>query len=217
MSAHNESDVLLVERASQGDANAWRELIARFEGRLLAYVESRLGDRATSEDLVQETFLGFLTSLPNYDRRRPLESYLFSIAAHKLTDQLRRTGRRPTLSLDLTESQSSGSGDEPASLLPRASQVVRSAERRGLEAEALLEALRGIVEPWQASGQWQKLIVVERLFVRGLANKEVARLSNLSEQQVANLKSDLLSRLRGALVRQGLSPDVFPELAGEVS
>ena len=110
MSAHNESDVLLVERASQGDANAWRELIARFEGRLLAYVESRLGDRATSEDLVQETFLGFLTSLPNYDRRRPLESYLFSIAAHKLTDQLRRTGRRPTLSLDLTESQSSGSG-----------------------------------------------------------------------------------------------------------
>ena len=31
-------------------------------------------------DVVQETFIGFLTSLPNYDSRRPLESYLFSIA-----------------------------------------------------------------------------------------------------------------------------------------
>ena len=48
---------------------------------------------------MQETFIGFLTSLPNFDERRPLEGYLFSIAAHKLTDYLRREGRRPTLPL----------------------------------------------------------------------------------------------------------------------
>ena len=44
---------------------------------------------------MQETFVGFLTSLPNYDPARPLEGYLFSIAAHKLTDVMRRQGRRP--------------------------------------------------------------------------------------------------------------------------
>ncbi len=95
MTVPSQSDSLVIGRIRAGEAGAWAELIARFEGRLLAFVESRAGNRSTAEDLVQETFIGFLTSLPNFDARRPLESYLFSIAAHKLTDHLRREGRRP--------------------------------------------------------------------------------------------------------------------------
>src|SRR5690349_1342376 len=109
MSPSNESDLLLVQRIRAGEEEAWNELIARFEGRLLAFVESRLRRRAASEDVVQETFVGFLTSLPNYDSSRPLESYLFSIAAHKLTDSLRRDGRRPTLPLTAGTGRSSES------------------------------------------------------------------------------------------------------------
>ena len=93
------SDALLVDRIRAGHPEAWNELIGRFEGRLLAYVETRLRGRSASEDVVQETFIGFLTSLPHYDARRSLESYLFSIAAHKLTDYLRREGRRPAIPL----------------------------------------------------------------------------------------------------------------------
>src|SRR5689334_23613201 len=104
MSPSNESDLLLVQRIRAGEAEAWEELISRFEGRLLAFVESRLRNRAASEDVVQESFIGFLTSLPNYDGGRPLESYLFSIAAHKLTDHLRREGRRPALPLSQSTS-----------------------------------------------------------------------------------------------------------------
>ena len=87
-----ESEQLLIGRIRAGEPEAWNELIARFEGRLLGYVVRRTPDRAAAEDVVQETFIGFLTSLPNYDRRQPLEGYLFSIAAHKLTDLLRREG-----------------------------------------------------------------------------------------------------------------------------
>ena len=70
----DEGDRLLVAQIRQGDADAWKEFIARFEGRLLAFVDSRLRNRAQSEDVVQETFLGFLTSLPNYRETTPLES-----------------------------------------------------------------------------------------------------------------------------------------------
>src|SRR5690554_5530829 len=88
---------LLVSRIREGDELAWEDLIGRYEGRLLAFAESRIGNRAASEDIVQEAFVGFLTSLPNYDGSRPLESYLFSICAYKLTDHLRREGRRPAI------------------------------------------------------------------------------------------------------------------------
>src|SRR5437868_15402706 len=90
-----DSDRLLVQQIRDGDTRAWDHLIARYEGRLLAFVQRRLHDRGTSEDVVQETFIGFLTSLPNFDDRRELQTYLFTIASHKLTDQLRRAGRHP--------------------------------------------------------------------------------------------------------------------------
>src|SRR4051812_8449948 len=86
--ATTDAETLLVRQVRAGDASAWRQLIERFEGRLLAFVESRLRDRAASEDVVQETFVGLLTSLPHYDEKRDMEAYLFSIAAHKLTDHL---------------------------------------------------------------------------------------------------------------------------------
>ena len=55
-------------------------------------------------------FVGFLTALPNYDPTTPLQAFLFSICAHKLTDRLRQTGRRPLL-LPVAEDE----GHEPAS------------------------------------------------------------------------------------------------------
>ena len=99
MKRSNEIDRLLISRIRSGETDAWTELIARYEGRLLAFVDSRLSNRSASEDIVQEAFIGFLNSLPNYDGRRSLESYLFSICAYKLTDHLRREGGRPTIPL----------------------------------------------------------------------------------------------------------------------
>ena len=99
MSESENPDAELIQRIRDGDSHAWGDLIARYQGRLLAFAESRLRRRQSSEDVVQETFIGFLNSLPNYDGNRPLESYLFTICAHKLTDHLRREGRRPTLPL----------------------------------------------------------------------------------------------------------------------
>src|SRR5438309_10377301 len=133
-----ESERLLVLQIRQGDSRAWEHLIARYEGRLLAFVNRRLHDHAASEDVVQETFLGFLNSLPNYDDHRELQTYLFTIASHKLTDHLRKSGRHPLKSL------TDGQGemiDQPSDHQPSASSRVRSDERRELEKEALARCL----------------------------------------------------------------------------
>jgi RNA polymerase sigma-70 factor (ECF subfamily) len=210
MSSTSESDGLLISRIRGGEDDAWQELIDRFEGRLLAFVESRLRHRAASEDVVQETFIGFLTSLPNFDTTRPLESYLFSIAAHKLTDHLRREGRRPALPLAGSGS-SQGDWDLPGPQRP-ASSIARSGERRGLEETALVHAAAQLLAYWRNRGDWEKIQCAELLFVRGIANKDAAAKLGVSEQTIANHKFDFLAKLRAAVRQQGLSEDVFPEL-----
>jgi len=203
-------DALLVQDIRLGKPDAWNNLIAQYEGRLLSFVQSRLRRRAASEDVVQETFIGFLTSLPNYDTRRPLESWLFSIAAHKLTDYLRREGRRPAIPFS-TGDDSSGTW-EPAGSARGASSIARSGERRGLEDEAVADGIRQQIERWRDQGEWKKIQCMELLFVLGLANKQVAGELDLSEQQVANFKFDFLERLRDTVRGAQLNEDVFPEL-----
>ncbi len=204
-------DMLLVEQIRAGTPEAWNTLIAQYEGRLLSFVDSRLRRRASSEDVVQETFIGFLTSLPNYDTRRPLESYLFSIAAHKLTDHLRREGRRPALPLSSTANSAGDAWDMPGSGRP-ASSIARSGERKQMEEESLAQGIAEQIDNWRAKGDWQKVKCMELLFVRGAANKDVATKLGITEQQVANFKFDFLDRMRTLVKKQRLSEDVFPEL-----
>ncbi|MGD9856187.1 MAG: RNA polymerase sigma factor, partial [Planctomycetaceae bacterium] len=135
------ADKALVVRIRAGEADAWQECIDRYEGRLLAFVVSRLGNRATAEDVVQETFVGFLTSLPNYDENTPLENFLFAIAAHKLTDVLRREGRRPALPLVADDTR--GSDPQIPARSRVASSMARSRERKSAEESVVAECLKG--------------------------------------------------------------------------
>ena len=215
MAENSNPDVLLVEEIRAGKPDAWNRLIAQYEGRLLSFVESRLsfgkgGRRAASEDVVQETFIGFLTSLPNYDARRPLESWLFTIAAHKLTDYLRREGRRPAIPLS-TGDGSSGNWELPGKGR-RASSIARSGERQGLEDEAVAEGIQQQIERWRETGNWKKIQCLELIYVAGKPNKHVAEQVGLSEQQIANFKSDFLQRLRKSVRGKRLNEDIFPEL-----
>ena len=210
MAAPVEADALLIRRIREGDTDAWYELIARFEGRLLAFIESRTRHRSAAEDLVQETFIGFLTSLPNFDGRRPLEGYLFSIAAHKLIDYLRREGRRPML--PLVPPSSAASSWEPAGAARPASSIARSGERHHLEEDALATALAKQIEHFRHRGQWERLQCAELLFVRGWSNKTIASRLGIGEQTVANYKFEFIAALRTAIRSQRLPEAVFPEL-----
>ena len=201
--AASDADKILIEQVRAGDARAWQMLIERYEGRLLAFVDSRLHDRATSEDVVQETFVGFLTSLPNFDERRDLEAYLFSIAAHKLTDQLRRQGRRP---IDQFGSDDHGRPlEEVAGNARAASSIARSSERHAAEDRLLTEVLGQIIDDWRAKGDYIRLRCLELLIVKGWANKDVAKYLGLTEQAVASYKFQTVSRLKEVARRAGMN------------
>jgi RNA polymerase sigma-70 factor (ECF subfamily) len=201
--ATTESERLLIRQVRAGDALAWQQLIERYEGRLVAFVDSRIHDRAASEDTVQETFIGFLTSLPHYDEQRDLEAYLFSIAAHKLTDHLRRQGRRP---IDQFGSDDHGRPLEevPGSFRP-ASSIARSDERRLAEEILLADSLTHLVREWMERGDYDRVRCLELLLVKNWANKDVAKYLDMTEQAVASYKFQTITRLKELARRAGMS------------
>jgi RNA polymerase sigma-70 factor (ECF subfamily) len=193
------SDADLIRRIRAQAPDAWEELIALYERRLMAFVQQRLGDRAVAEDVVQETFLGFLRALPNYDADASLEAFLFAIASHKLKDVLRQRGRRPFFSLW------SGGEDfkpqEPPGPARRASTLARSAERHHAEERLLAQTLRDLVQSWYSRGEFERLACAELLFVMGQPNKEVAAELGISEQAVANHKQFVVQKLKSAAAK----------------
>lgn len=104
--AYERSDEELVEDYLAGDAGAFRILIERYHDPLLRFLFRLVGNRQTAEDVFQETFLQVHQSLDTFDVSRRLKPWLFTIAANKGRDTLRKNQRRATVPL------SARSGDE---------------------------------------------------------------------------------------------------------
>jgi RNA polymerase sigma-70 factor (ECF subfamily) len=208
------AEARLVEQIRSGDQQAWQVCIERFEGRLLAFANSRLRKRADAEDVVQETFVGFLVSLPHYDpAQTPLEGFLFTICARKIIDVLRRSGRRPTLSLE--GATSDGSSSQFAGRSRVASSMARSRERRGNEESVLAECLSDLIRGWKQEGELERLKCIELLLVRGLSNKTAAEKLGITEQAVANHKHFVVAKLKTAAVQARLSDTDWQALGVE--
>ncbi len=209
----SDSDRLLVQQIKAGGPQAdvaWHELVQRYEGRLRAYVRRRLRDHATTDDVVQETFIGFLNSLANFDDRRDLQTWLFTIASHKVTDQLRKMGRRPHATGSEADSEQMGKHTDTRQR--PASSLARSRERMDLESDAITRGLRDMILGFRQKCDYARIQVLELLFVKGWANKDVAVFVGVNEQQVANYRFAAVKKLSETMKAAGLPVDVFPEL-----
>ncbi len=84
----------VVERAREGDPEAFRVLYRDIQPRLLRYLHALAGQDA--EDIAAETWLQITRDLPgftgDYDHFR---GWAATIARHRALDHLRRTARRP--------------------------------------------------------------------------------------------------------------------------
>ena len=87
------ADRYLVGQIRAGDEEAWNQLIARYSGRLVAFARRKLASPDDAEDVVQETFIGFVQSLPNFDESRSLETYLFAILRYQLIRAYRKVAK----------------------------------------------------------------------------------------------------------------------------
>jgi len=111
----NESDEILFERHRRGgDTGAFAVLIERHQADLLRFLTRLIGEQAGAEDVFQEAFLQAHVASHTFDADRKFRPWLFTIAANKARDYLRKKGRRRTLDLSAPVDAGGGDGDGSA-------------------------------------------------------------------------------------------------------
>jgi len=93
------TDAELLDRFSEGNETAFRELVSRYKNSLYIFLRRFLTQHDLIDDVFQETFLQLFSSRESFDPKRPLRPWLFTIAANKAKDALRKRQRKGTISL----------------------------------------------------------------------------------------------------------------------
>jgi RNA polymerase sigma-70 factor, ECF subfamily len=95
------SDRELVDRARQGDAQAFGQLVRRHQQRIQRLALHLLRDRAEAEDVMQETFIRAYRALARFDGRSEPYTWFYRIAINLSLNTLRaRKSRRTTTEAD---------------------------------------------------------------------------------------------------------------------
>lgn len=102
----------LVRRTLRGDREAFRLIVLRHQAGLGEVVFRQTGDRAGTEDMVQETFLRAYKALDRFDVRFRLSTWLARIALNVARDQGRRMKVRED-GLTRIEPRTGGGGPSP--------------------------------------------------------------------------------------------------------
>jgi len=105
------SDRALVLRLRGGDEDTFTTLVERYHGAMIRVAMGFVSDRATAEEVAQETWLGVLHGVANFEGRSSLKSWIFAILVNKAkTRALREARSTPFSALAAQES----TGDEAA-------------------------------------------------------------------------------------------------------
>ena len=99
-------DADIVARLRDGDESAFAELIDRYGPTMLRVAQMYVRDRATAEEVVQETWLAVLKGIDRFEGRSSLKTWLFRILTNRAKTRGERDGRI------LPFSALAGAGDE---------------------------------------------------------------------------------------------------------
>ncbi len=93
------SEKEIIERVLGGDANAFEELVLRYEGTVYNLALRMVSNREDAADMTQETFIKAYNSLSSFRGDSKFSVWLYRICSNVCLDFLRSKSRRPQTSL----------------------------------------------------------------------------------------------------------------------
>lgn len=175
----------LVARCNQGEEAAWTDLYRTYQNLVYRITHWRRWGLSPGEadEVMQEVFLGLVNSLPGFDFRSSLETYIGHIAANKCISALRKRlaeragGQVCHLPIDKVVGVVAGADDPPDLPLLQKEQQ-----------EILREGFRSLGRPCRS--------VLRFRFIDGFSYQEIATLLGVEEGTVGSRLSRCVSELR---------------------
>ena len=185
------SDWELVQRARQGDRDAFRELVERYQRRIAALALGFVRSREDALDIVQETFTKAYQNLDRFKGDSQFYTWVYRIAYNLCVDHRRRELKQPLVSIDADASGAERPPLRDESHDDQPFERVRSAEI----GQRVRDAIAGLTADHRA--------VILLREVEGLSYEEISQVLECPKGTVMSrlhyARRQLQARLRGLL------------------
>jgi RNA polymerase sigma-70 factor (ECF subfamily) len=187
------TDRELARASSNGDRDAFRELVERYQRKIVAVAMGMVHNQDDALEIAQETFVKAYENLAQFKGESSFYSWLYRIAFNLAIDFQRREQRRPTVPL---EERPGGGGEDieqpPGDRLP--DDPFKRIESKEV-GERVLEAISELTPDHKA--------VILLREVEGLSYEEISRVMQCSKGTVMSrlhyARKKLQSKLRDCL------------------
>jgi RNA polymerase sigma factor (sigma-70 family) len=188
-----EEMVALVQKAQQGDAEAYAEIVHRFQDMAYGYAFTYLNNFHLAQDAAQEAFIEAYACLPTLREPRAFPAWLKRIV-FKHCDRLTRQKRHPTTSLEsINEVPSPNPG--PDDILQR--------NEAGNQVQSAIQGL-----------PFNERVVTTLYYINGYSQQEIANFLDLPTQTIKSRLHDSRQRLKERMlnmVQDELKANPLPE------
>jgi RNA polymerase sigma-70 factor, ECF subfamily len=168
----------LVDRAIQGDYQAFGELYEIYLDPIFRYVLYQVKDAMVAEDITEETFLKAWKGRGSYrGGSQSMSAWLYRIAHNQVVDEFRRRAHYRSADLAAETGAAPSVLDDP---LEKAEGALRQDE--------LLRAIATLPPR-------QKQVIILK-FIEGLGNDEIAQITGKSQGAIRIMQMRALSELR---------------------
>ena len=166
----------LVERAANGNIEAFGDLYHIYIERIYRYVFYQVKDKSTAEDITEEIFVKAWKAINSCKGRgQTFSSWLYRIARNHVIDSLRRLQKRQSVEIEKVVEI----GDPETEI------------EGGLERQELLKSIAGLPK------NQQQVIILK--FIEGLDNSEIGQVMGKSQGAIRVLQMRALATLRREL------------------
>ena len=183
-------DEELVERARSGDADAYEQLVHRYQGLAHRVAWLITGESQEAEDAAQEAFVKAYYALNRFKKGAAFRPWLLKIVANEARNRRRSEGRRAGLALRAATEHPSGDA------APSPEVVALEHERN----RVLVDALNSLSKS-------DREVVSYRYFLE-LSEAEMAAALGCARGTVKSRLSRALARLRDVMAEQGVAAKI---------
>ena len=169
-------DSALVERARQGDEDAYAELVTRYQALAARTAYVITGSDADAEEAAQEGFVKAFYALDRFREGAPFRPWLLRIVANEAINRRKAAGRRLTVGLSVAldrPSSDTALSPEGAALATERRELVLAALRLMREEDRLVIAYRFFFDLSEA--EMATALGVARGTVKSRLSREIGR------------------------------------------